>query len=384
MTPQEPWRYLQKNVGPLGFEGNSDPWELVAPGGLLLSGVLVGLVQWYKGTKDRQPSCSGCLARTQGVQSTPHRFLAGVPPSVLVSSQLQWVESGGVERKTGPVDESNTIINRWYDRRLPLRPVQRLGRLDSGQERRLDWSLEWSYDQSTATAPPTSVTVLPDYRPDPSFLPTATRPLSGDELMRRYSISKSQFHNRKNALPNIRGVVQGRSKVFTLSEIHQLDACHWYLNNGYSLKQVEDAQRNFTIVGVADEGVFDVDGFDQEVEAVEPQTNLSKVPSASVAQFTNTMERVATTLETIQGSQTLLKDPLRTLRSLQEASDAGWEVSSKVLSNILEIAPATVHGWKTDQHRHGFHLKKIGPGKWKVIREDEGSDQGNLTGKENA
>jgi hypothetical protein len=197
--------------------------------------------------------------------------------------------------------------------------------------------------------------------------------MSGDELCRRYKLSKSQFHNRKNAFPGIRGVVQGRSKVFTLSEIHILDSCHWYLANGYSLKQVEDAYHAFQ--SDAPDEVLDVDGFDQEVETVEPQTNLSKVPSASVAQFNSTMERVASTLETINTGQKFLKDPLRTLRSLQEASDEAWEVSSKILSSILEMAPATVHSWKEDQRRSGFLLKKIGPGKWRVIREDDGRYQ---------
>lgn len=217
------------------------------------------------------------------------------------------------------------------------------------------------------------MTTLPPYDPSASGLPPVTRMMSGDELCRRYKLSKSQFHNRKNAFPGIRGVVQGRSKVFTLSEIHILDSCHWYLNNGYTLKQVEDAYLSFQ--SDAPDVVLDVDLSDSDVQEIEPQLTVNKVPSQTVTTFTNTMERVASTLETINTGQKFLKDPLRTLRSLQEASDEAWEVSSKILASILEMAPATVHAWKTDQMRSGFLLKKIGPGKWRVIREDDGRHQ---------
>lgn len=255
----------------------------------------------------------------------------------------------------------------------------------------LDRKSDWSYNWSSALTCTTFVTVLPPYDPSlADFLP-ATHAMSGDELMRRYSISKSQFHNRKAAIPTVRGVVRGRSKVFVPSEIHQLDACHWYLNNGYTLKEVEEAQRIFSSVATEEELYRAQQQQEEEEEQRVAEANLAtlranlrQVPPGTVAQFTNTMERVAVTLETITTGQKLLKDPLRTLRALQEASDEAWEISSKILASMLEMAPVTVQGWSGDQYRNGFHIKKIGPGKWRVFREDEGKHSRRAKGEENS
>ena len=234
------------------------------------------------------------------------------------------------------------------------------------------------------------MTVLPPYDPSLADLLPATHAMTGDELMRRYAISKSQFHNRKNAIPTVRGVAKGRTKVFVPSEIHQLDACHWYLNNGYTLREVEDAQRSFSPVATEDE-VYRVKYEEEEEEERREaeanlatlKANLSRIPPGTVTQFTNTMERVAATLETITTGQKLLKDPLRTLRALQEASDEAWEISSKILASMLEMSPVTVQSWQEDQRRNGFLIKKVGRGKWRVFREDDGRHHRKVTGAEN-
>ena len=100
---------------------------------------------------------------------------------------------------------------------------------------------------------------LPAYDPSTSGLEEATRPLTSVELISRYDISKSQFHNRKNALPHIQGFTHGRKKLLGPSEIYQLDAVHYFISVGLSLDDISDAYQG------AEPELQDGSSFDFEV-----------------------------------------------------------------------------------------------------------------------
>ena len=70
-----------------------------------------------------------------------------------------------------------------------------------------------------------------------------TRQLHSLELCSRYGIKKSQFNNRKNTLPGVKGVKYGRKKFFSIGEIREMDKVHAYVNMGYSLEDISESVR---------------------------------------------------------------------------------------------------------------------------------------------
>ena len=65
------------------------------------------------------------------------------------------------------------------------------------------------------------------------------------------------------------------------------------------------------------------------------------------------------------------KDPLLSYRQLQEASDQKYQLTSQSLREILGVAQSTINSFAGVVSRNGFTLKRVGPGKWRVFREED-------------
>lgn len=204
---------------------------------------------------------------------------------------------------------------------------------------------------------------LPPYDPMLSGLPPIPEtPVDGEFLMQRYGLSKAAFHNRKNSLPSIKGIKQGKRVYFPPQEVWLMDACHWYLKSGYSLTEVLKAQEGY-------EAEIPADGDNIEVtpigKAPEGASTLAVSPQA--AQLSKDLGNLI--LQAVQAvAPKAQSDPLRTHRLLEEAAEKEYILTNKMLADTLDFKPETVRGFKTIEHRHGFELTKIGAGKWKVRR----------------
>lgn len=209
-----------------------------------------------------------------------------------------------------------------------------------------------------------NVSHLPPYPGHGENLPPLpTEPVDGAYLCRRYQVSKAQFHNRKNALPSVSGEKVGRKVLFKPEEVYLFDAADWYLEQGYTLEEVRDAQRTFESAGV----VPVVTG----PAVVEP-------PSGGLLSLTPENKQVLVAVVEAAVKQLAPQtDPLRTLRLLDEAAEKTFTLTTRVLADVLGFSPQTLHKFEPVEHRHGFELKKVAAGKWKVRRlteEEEAQD----------
>lgn len=204
---------------------------------------------------------------------------------------------------------------------------------------------------------------LPTYNPEASDLEEAVRPMSSDELIKRYGISKSQFHNRKNKLPHIQGFTQGKKKHFGPSEIYQLDAVHFYVSAGYSLDDIQDAYEGAE-PELQDSSTFEVAPLNPTPKADPNQLGLSITPQ--MTEFSEQMG--AMVVQAVEKIAKPVHDPLRCQRLLKEAAVEQFPLTSKILAEILELRLSTVHSMKSGDERLGFRMNKIGVGKWKVER----------------
>ena len=187
--------------------------------------------------------------------------------------------------------------------------------------------------------------------------------MTSEQLIKRYGISKSQWHNRKNALPHIRGFTHGRKKLFSPTEIYQLDAVAYYITSGYSLDDISEAYEGAE-TDLQDASSFDVEPLNPTPQADPNQLNLAITPQMSA--YTDQLgQMIVTAVEKIAKPQT---DPLRSIRYLKEACEENYPLTPKMLAEILDLKLSTVHGLKSGEVRHGFELVKKGIGKWEVKR----------------
>ena len=68
------------------------------------------------------------------------------------------------------------------------------------------------------------------------------------------------------------------------------------------------------------------------------------------------------------------RDPLRSYRLLQEASEQKYQLTSQSLREILGVAQSTINSWSGVVNRNGFTMKRVGPGKWRVFRDEVEED----------
>jgi hypothetical protein len=205
---------------------------------------------------------------------------------------------------------------------------------------------------------------LPEYQPDGSLPPLPTEPVLGSDLEGRYRISKAALHKRRAAIPHAMGTRKGRFTYFSPEEVFQLDAVHYYVKAGFSIEDIAAGyQEGAETTGAADWGTERLDAVD--VEATGTTSDLATV-SPSMRQFSNEMAKhISDALEKYVRPPS---DPLRTHRLLEEAAEKQWEITSKMLANMLEMKIGTIHSFERVEQRHGFEITKSNPGKWKVRR----------------
>ena len=204
---------------------------------------------------------------------------------------------------------------------------------------------------------------LPPYEPDGSF-PIPDHELTAKDLVDRYGVSKQTLYTRLSAI-GVTGSKRGKQVWFDQSEVFRLDAAHHYLGIGYGLKDLKEAC-----------GSFDAEAVEVDAPASAPgpaptQTELVIAPQQErVVMALTTAVRQA--LEATQPAP--VRDPLRSYRLLQEASDQKYQLTSQSLREILEVAQSTINSWSAEVSRNGFLLKRVGPGKWRVYQEEDLDD----------
>lgn len=215
----------------------------------------------------------------------------------------------------------------------------------------LDSLLEGGQHSRTMTLPP--------YAPDGSF-PIPDHELTAKDLVDRYGVSKQTLYTRLSAI-GVTGSKRGKQVWFDQAEVFRLDAAHHYLGIGYGLKDLKEACGSF------DADAVEVGSSPQPAPAVQ-QTELVIAPQQErVVMALTTAVRQA--LEATQPAP--VRDPLRSYRLLQEAADQHYQLTSQSLREILEVAQSTINSWSSEVSRNGFLLKKVGPGKWRVYRDEE-------------
>jgi hypothetical protein len=204
---------------------------------------------------------------------------------------------------------------------------------------------------------------LPPYEPDGSF-PIPDHDLTARDLVDRYGVSKQTLYTRLGAI-GVTGSKRGKQVWFDQSEVFRLDAAHHYLGIGYGLKDLKEAC-----------GSFDADA----VEVGDPLPASASVSTQTELVIAPQQERVVMALTTavrqaLEATQPApVRDPLRSYRLLQEASDQKYQLTSQSLREILEVAQSTINSWSAEVSRNGFLLKRVGPGKWRVYREEDLAD----------
>jgi hypothetical protein len=202
---------------------------------------------------------------------------------------------------------------------------------------------------------------LPPYEPDGSF-PIPDHELTAKDLVDRYGVSKQTLYTRLSAI-GVTGSKRGKQVWFDQSEVFRLDAAHHYLGIGYGLKDLKEAC-----------GSFDADAI--EVDAPIPASGSGSAQQTELV-IAPQQERVVLALTTavrqaLEATQPApVRDPLRSYRLLQEASDQKYQLTSQSLREILEVAQSTINSWSAVVSRNGFLLKRVGPGKWRVYRDEE-------------
>lgn len=201
---------------------------------------------------------------------------------------------------------------------------------------------------------------LPPYEPDGSF-PIPDHDLTAKDLVDRYGVSKQTLYTRLSAI-GVTGSKRGKQVWFDQSEVFRLDAAHHYLGIGYGLKDLKEAC-----------GSFDADAVDVDA----PLPASASVPTQTELVIAPQQERVVMALTTavrqaLEATQPApVRDPLRSYRLLQEASDQKYQLTSQSLREILEVAQSTINSWSAEVSRNGFLLKRVGPGKWRVYRDED-------------
>ena len=216
----------------------------------------------------------------------------------------------------------------------------------------LDSLLEGGQHSRTMTLPP--------YAPDGSF-PIPDHELTAKDLVDRYGVSKQTLYTRLSAI-GVTGSKRGKQVWFDQAEVFRLDAAHHYLGIGYGLKDLKEAC-----------GSFDAEA----VEVDAPASAPGPAPTQTELVIAPQQERVVMALTTavrqaLEASQPApVRDPLRSYRLLQEASDQKYQLTSQSLREILEVAQSTINSWSAEVSRNGFLLKRVGPGKWRVYRVED-------------
>ena len=204
---------------------------------------------------------------------------------------------------------------------------------------------------------------LPPYEPDGSSPPIPAEEVTAKHLVERYEVSKQTLYTRLSAI-GVTGSKRGKQVFFSQSEVYQLDAAHFYLGKGYGLKDLRGQCGEYdggpdSVVDVSTP-ISDLDHSSQKELVLAPQQEKVVLTLASAVQ-----DALRATFPQPE------RDPLRSYRLLEEASEKRYQLTSQSLREILSVAQSTINSWSSEVRRNGFILKRVGAGKWRVFRDEE-------------
>ena len=205
---------------------------------------------------------------------------------------------------------------------------------------------------------------LPPYEPDGSLPEIPSEEVTAKTLVERYEVSKQTLYTRLSAI-GVTGSKRGKSVFFDQSEVYQLDAAHYFLGKGYGLKDLKGA------CGQYEADVIDSGKDEREIIPPTSTTELVIAPQQErvvMALTTSIKEALKATHPQPE------RDPLRSYRLLQEASEQKYQLTSQSLREILGVAQSTINSWSGVVSRNGFTMKRVGPGKWRVFRDEVEED----------
>jgi DNA-binding transcriptional MerR regulator len=202
---------------------------------------------------------------------------------------------------------------------------------------------------------------LPPYQPDGSLPPLPAEEVTAKDLLGRYEVSKQTLYTRLSAI-GVTGSKRGKQVFFNQEDVYRLDAAHHFLSKGYGLKDLKEAC-----------GAFDVSDEVVEVPSSAPAPGATSQMELTIAPA---QERVVMALtsavqQALQASHPAPPaDPLRPYRLLKEAAEEEYQLTSQSVREILGLSQSTINSWGAEVSRNGFLLKKVGPGRWRVFREE--------------
>ena len=207
---------------------------------------------------------------------------------------------------------------------------------------------------------------LPPYEPDGSLPPLPLEDVTAKDLIARYEVSKQTLYTRLAAV-GVTGTKRGKLVFFNQEEVFRMDAGHHFLSKGYGLKDLKEACGG----GSASDEVVDI-----RDEVTAPAGAVPSPSSQMELTIAPQQERVVMALTTavqqaLQASQPAPpSDPLRPYRMLKEAAEEEYQLTSQSVREILGLSQSTINSWGAEVSRNGFLLKKVGPGRWRVYREE--------------
>jgi DNA-binding transcriptional MerR regulator len=171
--------------------------------------------------------------------------------------------------------------------------------------------------------------------------PLPTQPLTLQEALERYGLSKPSFYARAEAA-GVTAVRRGKRVYYTPEAVWALDQCHKLLHDGHSLKEVKALVENFV----------QTTGVDEEVELplpvkpeppAQPEQGLSKLePSEgqrALVAFTSVLDKA------LNQTQRATSDPLRPQRLLKEAADNEFTLTVSQLAEVVGCRASTLREW---------------------------------------
>ena len=184
---------------------------------------------------------------------------------------------------------------------------------------------------------------LPPFLPELSNLPPVpTGESSVQDLCARYSLSRQSLYPRLNAV-GVTGERRAQRTFFSPAEVFQLDAAHFYLSQGYGLKEIAG----------------------QASDSDDPVPSRPSVPSVS-----SRSDSLALLGDVIaEAVSRRASSPLDVYRQLAEAADQSFLLTTAVLASILGFSNSTLHGWNSEEERLGFVFRRSGQGRWLVSRQ---------------
>lgn len=157
-------------------------------------------------------------------------------------------------------------------------------------------------------------------------------------LASRYGISRQAFYERLRA-SGVTPTKQGNRSLFNDEDVAVLDAQDVRLKAGYSLR--DSVSPN----------VIDISPV-----AHQPDSGLTVAEPDAVVAFA---EILASAIKQVSSNPTV-DGHLTVHRQLQEISDKGWSVPTRVLARVLGQSNSSLHGWGKVTHRLGFCIERTG------------------------